>query len=352
MSGDTIDVREDERFDEARLAAYLRGKLPGSDGVLAVRQFGGGAANLTYLLDYGTRDYVLRRPPLGPLARSAHDMGREYKVLSVLHHAYPYAPRAYLHCDDPGVIGAEFIVMERRHGLVVRRALPAAYAQWPQAPWQMSLALVDALVDLHATDYAAIGLGDLGKPAGFVERQIEGWYQRWQAAKTDETPEMDAVYQWLKSHVPASTQYALVHNDYKLDNAMLAAGDPGRIVAIFDWDMATLGDPLSDLGALLAYWTEPADPPNLQALSMMPTGDLGFPARAELVKRYAERSGRSVDNISFYRTLGIFRVVVIIAQIYIRYVRGQTHDQRFAAFGPAIGPMAQAAQAAALANPL
>jgi aminoglycoside phosphotransferase (APT) family kinase protein len=350
MSGDTIDVREDERFDEARLAAYLRGRLLGSEGAVSVRQFGGGAANLTYLLDYGACQYVLRRPPLGPLARSAHDMGREYKVLSVLHQAYPYAPRAYLHCDDPGVIGAEFIVMEQRQGIVVRRALPAAYAQWPQAPRQMSLALVDALVDLHVVDFSAIGLADLGRPAGFIERQIEGWYQRWQAAKTEEVPEMDAVYQWLKGHVPASTRFALVHNDYKLDNAMLAAKDPGRIVAIFDWDMATLGDPLSDLGGLLAYWTQASDPPDLQVLSMMPTGDLGFPARAELVERYAARSGWSVDNIGFYRTLGLFRVVVILAQIYIRYVRGQTHDQRFAALGPAIRPMAQAAQAATSAS--
>ena len=345
MSSDTIDVREDERFDEARLAAYLRGKLPGSDHPLVVRQFGGGAANLTYLLSYGAREYVLRRPPLGPLARSAHDMGREFKVLSVLHQAYPYAPQAYLHCEDAEIIGAEFFVMERRHGLVVRKALPAVYAQFSDAPRQMSLALVDALADLHAVDYTAIGLGDLGKPAGFVERQIEGWYKRWQSAKTEDVPEMDAVYEWLKDHVPASSQFALVHNDYKLDNAMLAGEDPGRIIAIFDWDMATLGDPLSDLGALLAYWTEPADPAYLQELSMMPAGNLGFPARAELVERYAERSGRPVEHIRFYRALGLFRVVVIIAQIYIRFVRGQTHDQRFAALGLDIVPMARAAQA-------
>jgi aminoglycoside phosphotransferase (APT) family kinase protein len=344
MTGDTIDVRDDERFDEARLAAYLRGKLPGSDFPLTVRQFGGGAANLTYLLSFGAHEYVLRRPPLGPLARSAHDMGREFKVLSVLHRAYPQAPQAYLHCDDPEIIGAEFFVMERRHGLVVRKALPDLYAQFPDAPRQMSLALVDALADLHAVDYNAIGLGELGKPAGFVERQIEGWYKRWQAAKTEDVPEMGAVYEWLKKNVPAPSRFALVHNDYKLDNVMLAGDDPGHIIAIFDWDMATLGDPLSDLGALLAYWTEPSDPAYLQALSMMPTGNLGFPARAELVERYAERSGRPVEHIRFYRVLGLFRVVVIIAQIYIRFARGQTHDQRFAAFGPGIAPMARAAR--------
>ena len=340
---DTIEVRSDERFDEARLAEYLRSKLPGSENPLCVRQFGGGAANLTYLLDYGTHEYVLRRPPLGPVAKSAHDMAREYKVLSVLHRAFPYAPRAFLFCEDPTFIGADFFVMERQHGVVVRRKLPAAFAHLPDAPRQMSGAMVDALAQLHAVDYAALGLADLGKPEGFVERQIEGWYKRWQAAKEKELPEMDSIYQWLKENLPPSTGFSLVHNDYKLDNVMLASDDPGQLVAIFDWDMCTLGDPLSDLGALLCYWTEPTDPPYFQDMAMMPTGDLGFMTRQELVERYAEQSGRSVHNIDFYHTLGLFRLVVIIAQIYIRYARGQTKDERFAAFGPMIPLMARAA---------
>jgi aminoglycoside phosphotransferase (APT) family kinase protein len=348
--GDTISVREDERFDEARLAEYLRGKLPGTDGPLAVRQFGGGAANLTYLLDYGTHAYVLRRPPLGPVARSAHDMKREYGVLAVLHQAFPYAPQAYLYCDDLEIVGAEFFVMERRQGIVVRRTLPDVYAQLAHAPRQMSLALVDALAELHAVDYQAIGLGDLGRPAGFVERQVEGWYRRWQAAKTEDLAEMESVYQWLKDHVPATGHVSLVHNDYKLDNVMLAADDPRQIVAIFDWDMGTLGDPLSDMGALLAYWTEPADPDYLQSISMMPSGDLGFPTRAELIERYAEQSGRSVNDIHFYHALGLFRLAVIIAQIYIRYRRGQTQDQRFAALGPSIPLLAKAARAVAFGS--
>jgi len=346
---DTIPVRADERIDEARLAEYLRGKLPGTEQSLVVRQFGGGAANLTYLLDYATHAYVLRRPPLGPLAKSAHDMNREYKVLSVLHQAFPYAPRAYLYCADPEIIGADFFVMERRYGVVVRRKIPGQYAARADAPRQMSLALIDALADLHAVDYAAIGLADLGWPAGFIERQIEGWYKRWQAAKTEDLTEMEAVYLWLKDHVPASTLVSLVHNDYKLDNIMLAADDPSRIVAIFDWDMCTLGDPLSDMGALLAYWSEPTDPNYLESISRMPTGDLGFPTRAELIERYAEKSGRSLQHISFYHALGLFRLVVIIAQIYIRYLRGQTHDQRFAPLGPTIPLMARAAQAVAFA---
>lgn len=340
---DTIEVRPDERFDEKRLADYLRGKLPGTENQLHVRQFGGGAANLTYLLDYGTHQYVLRRPPLGPVAKKAHDMAREYKVLSVLHQAFPYAPRAFLFCDDPEVIGANFFVMERRHGVVVRRSIPPQFANMPDAPRRMSEALVDALAAFHAVDYEAIGLGDLGRPQGFISRQIEGWYQRWHAAKTEDLPVMDELYRWLRDHQPETTAFSLVHNDYKLDNVMFAADDPGRIVAIFDWDMCTLGDPLSDLGALLTYWTEPTDAPHFQAFAMMPLGDLGFLTRAELVERYALKSGRSVHDINFYHALGLFRVVVIIAQIYIRYVRGQTQDRRFAAFGQLIPLIAQAA---------
>jgi len=340
---DTIPVRQDERFDETKLAACLHGRLPGSTRPLTVRQFGGGAANLTYLLDYGTHQYVLRRPPLGPVAKSAHDMAREYKVLSVLYQAFPYAPRAFLYGDDTAVIGSDFFVMERRQGVVVRRSLPPEYAAIPDAPRRMSEALVDALAAFHAVDYQSIGLGDLGEPDGFIERQIEGWYGRWHKAKTADVAAMDTVYAWLKTNLPPTSAHSLVHNDYKLDNVMLDPADPGQLVAIFDWDMCTLGDPLNDLGALLCYWSEPTDPPYFQAMAMMPIGDKGFLTRQELVERYAEKSGRSVGNIRFYHALGLFRLTVIIAQIYIRYHRGQTQDQRFAAFGQMIPLMAQAA---------
>jgi aminoglycoside phosphotransferase (APT) family kinase protein len=341
--GDTIDVRVDERLDEARLADYLRGRLPGAEGPLTVRQFGGGAANLTYLLQYGTREYVLRRPPLGPVAPSSHDMGREYRVLSVLHRAFPPAPRAFHLCEDAGVMGALFFVMERRLGVVVRRDVPAAFAADPAAPRRMSLALVDALSDLHAVDYAGLGLETLGKPAGFLERQIEGWLGRWEKAKLEDVPDMTWVHDWLRERCPAPASAALVHNDYKLDNVMLAADDPGRLVAVFDWDMCTLGDPLADLGALLCYWSEPGDPPPFRAMSMMPTAP-GFPSRAELVARYAERSGRDVRRIEFYHVLGLYRLAVIAAQIFVRFHRGQTKDQRFAAFGPLVGVVAAAAR--------
>jgi aminoglycoside phosphotransferase (APT) family kinase protein len=263
---DTIEVRQDEQLDESKVAAFLRGKLPGTEKPLRVRQFGGGAANLTYLLDYGEHEYVLRRPPLGPVAKSAHDMGREFRVLSVLYKVFPYAPRAFLYCDDIDIVGAPFFIMERRQGQVVRHTMPEAYAHIPDAGRRMSAALVDALAQFHAVDYEAIGLRDLGKPAGFVKRQIDGWYRRWQAAKAEEVPEMDTIYAWLNKNQPKTTHFSLLHNDYKLDNVMWSTEDPGRLVAIFDWDMCTLGDPLSDLGALLCYWTQPDDPAYFKAI--------------------------------------------------------------------------------------
>ena len=339
---DIIKVRPDEQFDEAQIKAFLRGKLEGTDQTMTVRQFGGGAANLTYLLTFGDeRQYVLRRPPLGPVAPSAHDMAREYKVLSVLHRAFPYAPRAYLFSDDESIIGAPFLVMERRVGTVVRRSLPDHYAHFPDAPRQMSEALVDTLAEFHAVDYSALGLDDLGKPDGFIERQIEGWYRRWHKSKVDDNANMDAAYQWLKHHLPKSMASTLIHNDYKLDNTMFADDDPSKMIAVFDWDMCTLGDPLSDVGALLTYWTQPDDPPFVQMTSTMPSGDYGFLTRQELIQRYAEKSGRDLTDIRFYHALGAFRLVVIIQQIYIRYVRGQTKDERFAGFGQIVDALAQ-----------
>ncbi|MYD08459.1 MAG: phosphotransferase family protein [Chloroflexi bacterium] len=333
-SVDLIDVRPDERFDEMRLQKFLRGKLPGATESLSVRQFGGGKANLTYLLRFGERrEYVLRRPPLGPYAPSAHDMGREYRVLSVLHRAFSLAPRALLYCEDEGVIGAPFFIMERCRGVVVRETLPARFAADGGAPRRMSEALVDALVAFHNVDYADLGLSDLGRPVGFIQRQVDGWHRRWQAAKSKRDPRVDDIYRWLDAELPTSAWHSLVHNDYKLDNTMFASDDPSRIVAIFDWDMCTLGDPLSDLGMLLTYWTQPDDAPSVRAIGTMPAGDYAFYRRDEIVARYARKSGRDLSDMRFYHVLGVFRLLVILQQIYIRYQRGFTQDKRFAKLG-------------------
>ncbi|MFP4323599.1 MAG: phosphotransferase family protein [Anaerolineales bacterium] len=328
---ETIPVRPDERFDEARLADYLRDKLPGADAPLTVEQFPGGAANLTYLLRFGAHEYVLRRPPLGQLAQGAHDMSREYRVLSVLYQQFPYAPRAYHLCEDVGVIGAPFIIMARQRGVVVRRNMPPTYETIPDAPRQLAVALVDRLADFHAVDYKALRLADLGRPAGFVARQIDGWYKRWQKAKVDDVPAMERLHTWLNAHQPPENPPTLLHNDYKLDNTMFSPDHPSKMVAIFDWYMCTLGDPLVDVGTLLAYWSEPGDPDCFRGLLGMPGA--AFPVREELVARYAAQSGRDVTAISFYHVLALYRLVVIVAQIYVRYHRGQTQDQRFASFG-------------------
>lgn len=342
MSLDTTLVRPDERLPEARLAEWLRGKLDGSERALRVRQFGGGAANLTYLLDFEGTEYVLRRPPLGPVAPTSHDMAREHRVLSVLHRAFPEAPRALLSCDDPSVVGAPFFVMERRRGLVVRTQLPAEYASASEAPLLMSEAAVDTLARLHAVGFEALGLAGLGRPDGFLLRQIAGWQGRWEKARTGEVPAMEKVHRWLSARCPKESARSLVHNDYKLDNVMLAVDDPGRVVAVFDWDMATLGDPLSDLGALLAYWTEAGDPPAFRAVAMMPT-IAGFPSRDAIVARYARASGRDVSGIAFYHVLGLYRLAVIAAQIFFRFKKGQTQDARFARFRELVPAVAQAA---------
>ena len=329
-----IDVRPDERFDEDRLLAYLSDKVEGVDGEMTVRQFDGGKANLTYLLRFDeSREYVLRRPPLGPYAPSAHDMRRENRVLSILREAFPFAPRLYHFCEDEDVIGAPFLIMERCRGIVIRDVMPDHFAAKTDSPRLMSEALVDTLAAFHAVDYEDLGLSQLGRPKGFIERQVEGWWRRWQAAKLDESPQVTEIHRWLADHVPESSYYSLVHNDFKLDNTMFDADDPSKVVAILDWDMCTLGDPLSDLGTLLTYWTQPEDPPMVKSIATMPTGCDGFFTRKQILERYAEKSGRDLSDIQFYHVLGIFRLLVILQQIYIRYVRGFTQDRRFADMG-------------------
>lgn len=331
---ETIPIREDEDFDHDRLAAYLGGKLPGSEQPLEIVQFGGGHANLTYLLRYDAQEYVLRRPPLGPVAATAHDMGREYRVLSVLHRAYPLAPRAFLFCDDPAVIGAPFFVMQRRRGTVVRRVIPPEFGGGQDAAINQSIseALVDALADLHDVDYRSIGLETLGKPEGFLRRQIDGWFGRYERAKTREVKLVDDLVTWLRDHEPASPPPALLHNDFRLDNMMLDAKNAGRVEAVFDWDMCTLGDPLCDLGTLLASWMEVGEGLSGASAGTMPSNVPGFLTRRAAVERYGARHGVDVSTVPYYYVFGLFKIGVVLQQIYHRYHVGQTKDARFANF--------------------
>ena len=331
-----IEVRADERLDLARLEPYLREHIPGAEGVLEIAQFGGGHANLTYLARFGTREFVLRRPPLGPVAASSHDMSREYRVLSVLHAGYPLAPEAYHLCTDHSIIGADFLVMERRRGFVIREDLPDRFKGDAALARRIGEMLVDSLAMLHMVDREAVGLGALGRPEGFAARQVAGWTKRWHAARDADSADMDRLAAWLADRMPETTVRSLVHNDYKLDNMLVADEDPGRAVAVLDWDMCTSGDPLMDLGYLLNYWCEAGDPGDWRMAAAMPTWNEGFPNRDEAVERYARRTGFDVHDIRWYHVWGVFKIAVILQQIYIRWLRGQTRDERFAAFGDRI----------------
>ncbi|MDQ7052137.1 MAG: phosphotransferase family protein [candidate division KSB1 bacterium] len=323
-------VRPGEELDAQRLAEYLQAQLPGLTGELEVQQFPKGFSNLTYLLRIGERELVLRRPPFGANIKTAHDMSREYRILTHLIRVYPKVPKPLLYCDDPAILGAPFYVMERVQGVILRPHWPAEQAPAPELMARIADSFVETFVELHAVDYRAAGLDDLGRPQGYVRRQIEGWTERYQKAKTDDIPEMEQVARWLVEHIRGESGASLIHNDFKYDNLILHPQDWSQVLAVLDWEMATLGDPLMDLGTSLGYWLDPDDPPELQKLQLSPTLLPGNLTRTELVQRYAQKSGRNVDDVVFYYAYGLFKLAVIIQQIYYRYKKGFTRDSRFA----------------------
>jgi aminoglycoside phosphotransferase (APT) family kinase protein len=336
-----IDPRPGEEVEPSRLEPYLRAHLPASEGAFALRQFGGGHANLTYLVRFGAHEYVLRRPPLGPVAPASHDMKREHRVLAAMPDIFPLAPRSYLYCDDKTIIGAEFHVMERRRGIVIRGDLPERFRDDKAVARRIGEMMIDVLGALHKADPEAAGLGQLGHPEGYAGRQLEGWAKRWQAAKDKELPRVDALIAWLAARLPPPPAVSLLHNDFKLDNMLVAAEDPGRPVAVLDWDMCTRGDPLMDLGYLLNLWAQGDDDPEWLQWGAMPTWRQGSPSRVEAIERYGKVTGFPLDHIDWYHVYGLFKMIVIIQQIYIRYLRGQTLDQRFAIFGGRVAAFAE-----------
>jgi aminoglycoside phosphotransferase (APT) family kinase protein len=345
FSDQSSAVRPGEALDADRLAAYLQVHLPDGTGQLRVEQFPSGYSNLTYRLRLGDRDLVLRRPPFGANIKSAHDMRREYQILSHLIQVYPRVPRPLLYCDDLAVLGAPFYVMERVCGVILRARPPAGLRLSPETMERVATAFIDNLAALHAVDYSASGLDGLGRPRGYGERQIAGWTQRYQNAQTDDVPEMQAAAAWLATHLPGAPGAALIHNDYKYDNLVLAPDDLGRIVAVLDWEMATIGDPLMDLGTTLGYWIDPRDPPEMRAMFGLTTlpGNLN---RAQLLERYVEKSGRSVADPVFYYTYGLFKIGVIVQQIYARYQQGHTQDARFAGLNHVVRALGRTAAGA------
>ena len=322
-------VRTGEELDLLRLADYLAQHLPNAKGPLVVEQFPSGYSNLTYLLRMGAQELVLRRPPFGANIKSAHDMGREYKVLAGLRRVYAKVPTPLLHCEDETVIGAPFYVMARVRGMVLRAHSAHDLLLPPPLMQRLAEQAIDTLAEIHGLDVATAGLADLGRPQGYVERQISGWTRRYRAAQTDEVPTIEQIMPWLQQTLPGDSGAALIHNDFKYDNLILAADDLTQVLAVLDWEMCTLGDPLMDLGTTLGYWIEANDPPALIemfGLTALP-GNLN---RQQVLERYIAASGRTIQQPLFYYVYGLFKIAVIIQQIYARYRQGHTQDARFA----------------------
>lgn len=326
------EVRGEDSFDVAAVDEFLK-RTVDLTGAPEVKQFPGGASNLTYQLTYPGRELILRRPPAGHLPKSGHDMRREYTVQSKLAKEFPYVPKMVAFCDDHSVIGTDFYVMDKVRGVILRRNLPKELELGPEKARELTTSWVERLVDLHKVDPAAAGLQDLGRPDGYVGRQIGGWSKRYTDAKTWNVPSFKKVIRWLEANQPDDVANCVIHNDWRLDNVVLDPDDLGRIIAVLDWEMATLGDPLMDLGATLAYWIEPGEGGRMaEQFRLQPSNVPGMLTRDEIVALYSEKSGIPIDDFRFYRVYGYFRLAGIIQQIYKRYHDGATTNPRFKKF--------------------
>jgi len=347
----TIDqssqIRKGEELPVEPLYDYLNARLPNLSAPLIVEQFSAGFSNLTYLLRSGDRELVLRRPPVGAKIKTAHDMSREYRILSHLYPVYPKVPRPLLFCDDESILGAPFYVMERVTGIILRAQRPTGLDLAPALMRRLSQAFIENLAEIHELDYEAAGLGELGSPQGYVKRQVEGWTKRYFNARTDDVPAIEKLAEWLHQNLPPdSVRPGLIHNDYKYDNLVLDPDDLGRVIAVLDWEMATIGDPLMDFGTSLGYWVETNDPEEWQRYGFGLTSLPGSFTRTELLDHYMQRTGRRIDDPVFYFAYGLLKIAVIVQQIYFRYQKGLTRDPRFANLGAlvkACGDLAQRA---------
>lgn len=335
-------VRDEDAFDLEVVANWLRAHAAdptGLEGVPQARQFTGGASNLTFLLRYDSgREVIVRRAPRGTKARGAHDMRREFTIQQALAPAFPYVAPMVAFCDDEAVMGADFYAMDRILGVITGSEWPAGVALSPEQARELCLASVDVLAELHSIDPASVGLEGLGKGEGYVRRQVEGWSVRYRNARTEDMPGLEDVMAWLDARQPADVGTCVIHNDFKLDNLVLDPTDVTRVVGVLDWEMATLGDPLMDLAGSMAYWVQADDPDDFQMVRRVPTHLPGMLTREEYVAAYLERSGRSVtpEQWRFYEVFGLFRLAVIAQQIYYRFFHGQTSNQAYAVFGPAV----------------
>ena len=340
MTDPAVEVREEDAFDVAAVTAWLREQASDvPDGTPQVRQFPGGASNLTYLLSWPERELILRRPPVGAKAKSAHDMRREHTIQSRLKPVFGYVPDMVAFCDDQDVIGSDFYVMQRLAGTILRRDLPEGLTFSPDQARRLCTNFLDVLVELHSVDPSEAGLEDLGRGAGYTARQVAGWSDRYRKARTDNVGDYERVMGWLDEHQPErDVATCVIHNDFRLDNVVLAPDDPLRLVGVLDWEMATLGDPLMDLSGALAYWIQADDEESFRSVRRQPSDLPGMPTRAEMVDHYTSRMGYSVtpEQWRFYEVFGLFRLGVIAQQIYYRYHHGQTHNEAYARFLPLV----------------
>ncbi len=324
------DIRKGEELDLEKLSQYLGNVNPEWSQPIEAKQFPAGFSNLTYWVKIGEKEFVLRKPPHGASAKGGHDMYREYSILEKLHSVFSKIPQVFHYCEAPEIVGGPFYLMERVEGVILRRPGGKNFTPLPEEAYRnISQSWLETFVELHACDYQAAGLGELGRPEGYVERQIVGWSKRYKKVEIEEVQEINEVMKWLNAHIPPESGSALIHNDYKYDNIIFEEGNWKKVTAVLDWEMSTLGDPLMDLGTSLAYWIDPGESTKDQILASIPTFFPGNPTREELIHQYSLKTGKQIDNFVFYYVYGLFKLAVVVQQIYYRYAKGYTQDPRF-----------------------
>lgn len=337
-------IRPGEEIDPVAVKKFLEDNIAGLSGAITITQFPSGYSNLTYLIKIGGREMVLRRPPIGAKVKAGHDMAREYRMLKAIYPVFRYCPEPLAFSEDLAIIGAPFFVMGKLSGIILRKELPEGLTFAPEQAANLCRRLTDLQAEIHMIDVKKAGLDSIGKPQGYVQRQVEGWIQRYRKARTDDAPDCEKIMAWLQEKMPPDTdQPTLVHNDYKLDNVVLDPERPANIIGVLDWEMTTCGDPLMDLGNSLAYWVEANDPQAMQTIRTMPTNMPGALTRQEILDHYELRTGRSTRQFDFYYSFGLFRLAVIAQQIYYRYYHKITRNQRFATLIYAVNALEQTA---------
>ncbi len=333
----TKPVREGEELDWTALDKHLKHVFANLEGKPEISQFCGGNSNLTYRLKYGAEDLVIRRPPFGTKAKSAHSMIREYTIMNSLKPVYPSVPDTLYYSDDESIIGSEFYVMRKVEGQVIKDTIPSEWQFTVEDTRRFCTRFWEKLIELHQVDYAEAGLRDFGQPIGYAERQVLGWNRRFERVTTPDVSDFTDVRDWLSGHIPPENgRHSVLHGDFRIDNVILAKDDPCNIVAVLDWEICALGDPLMDLGNALAYWTQADDPDYLQNLIMQPSGAPGMLSRRQILDFYQQKTGVDTSDFTFYEVYGYWRNAVILQQIYYRYFHKQTQDQRFKFFGVAV----------------